>query len=460
MSEDKIKKYELDLLLSAINRIVLSEVLENALSDQLPLTDDLPDSNIIYHGKASMLFVDIRKSTKLPERFNDAQLVKIYRSYIRVIVQAIRYSGGVVRDFMGDGVLAVFVDNEDGKSEDKAVRASRYITTAIDKMLNPVLNEEIKYRISCGIGVHTGEISLSKVGMKGKKQQEDSDNEYGIAWIGSSTNLACKFSGAVDNGTIFISTSTYSALSDIDDKQKWEKIEISKNGNVLKGYIAKQYYLPLDIDTDIEACTAGKSVEGLSLAEELKMEYRWQLADIEKKAEELGKKEKSLQDKEHRLNCKASEINQRGKNIFFREQAINKQEYQFYCHVLGSGHCKETFVKEMGTEFWDNNLNKALLAGSKIGKGEHEVKQEVSYAMVSIYEDLELFDKAYDFLVEQAAGYPWLHLPTVQRIVNKVGYCDRLKTALYIRLGKNDLSTENRNVFEQIKHWLVFEYMP
>lgn len=52
---------------------------------------------------------------------------------------------------MGDGVLAVFIDNEDGGSEDKAVRAASYITTVIDKFLNSVLEQKIKHRISCGI---------------------------------------------------------------------------------------------------------------------------------------------------------------------------------------------------------------------------------------------------------------------------------------------------------------------
>lgn len=458
MNEDKIKKYELDLLSAAINRIISTEVLENTMPNQLPLTDDLTDSNKIYHSKASILFVDMRKSTKLPEKFSSTQLAKIYRSYIRVVVQAIRYSGGVVRDFMGDGVLAVFVDNEDGKSEDKAVRAARYITTTIDKFLNPILDQAIKHRISCGIGIHTGDVLLSKVGMKGKEQQEGKENEFGIAWIGNSTNLACKFSGAVDNGTIFISTSTYSELSDIDGKQKWEKIVISNGDNVLEGYIAKQYYLLLDIDTDIEPCPAGKGVITLSLADELKKEYRKQLADIERKAEELGEKEKSFQAKEQQLNCRASEINQKYKGNIFREQEINKQEYRFYCNVLGSGHCKASYIKEMGKEFWEDNLNKALWAGNKIGKDEHAVKQEVSYAMVSIYEHLELYDKAYDFLVEQAAGYSWLHLFTVQNIVKKVGYCDRLKTAVYIRLEKNDLSTECRIEFEKIKNWLLYYY--
>jgi hypothetical protein len=294
--------------------------------------------------------------------------------------------------------------------------------------------------------------------MRGKEQDDTAENEFGIAWIGNSTNLACKYSGAVDNGTIFISTSTYSALSDIDEKQKWKKVEISKGGNMLEGYLTKQYYLPLDIDTDIEPCPAGKSAIALSLADELKEEYQKQLADIARKNEELGKKEQSLQDKEHQLDKKAKEIYQKGKDNIVKEQSIIEQEYQFYCEVLGSGHCKEAYVKEMGNEFWEDNLNKALLAGYKNGKSEHEIKQKVSYAMVSIYENLELYDKAYDFLVEQAEGCSWLLLFTVQNIVKKVGYCDRLKSALYSRLVKDDLSTEYRKKFEEIKNWLVFDY--
>ena len=143
MADKKINKSELELLQSAVDRIVNSEVLESEISSFLPKVEDLSDSNKIYHCKTSVLFVDMRKSTKLPEQFDNTQLAKIYRSYIRVIVQAIRYSGGLVKDFMGDGVLAMFIDGEDGKSEDKAVNAARYITTCIDKVLNPVLDSAL-----------------------------------------------------------------------------------------------------------------------------------------------------------------------------------------------------------------------------------------------------------------------------------------------------------------------------
>lgn len=456
MADERISKADADLLTIAINRIVSTEVLEKSITNQLPLTGDLSDANKVYCGKTSVLFIDMRGSTKLPDSFSMEQLVKIYRSYIRTVVQAVRYSGGVVRDFMGDGVLAVFVDNEDGKSEDKAVHAARYITTAIDKFLNPVLDEKIKHRISCGIGIHTGDISLSKVGMKGKEQDDEAENEFGIAWIGNSTNLACKFSGAVGDGTIFISSSTYAALSDIDEKQKWNKVEASKGSNLLSGYIAKKYYLVLD--DEIEPCAAVGGGEVLSLADELKTEYQKQLADIAKRAQELGRKEQELKDKEQKLNTKAAEVTRKDNGNRAIEGALREREYEFYCSVLGGGHCKATYVKAMGQGFWEEYLQKTIKAGEKIGENEHKVKQRISYAMVSIYENLEVYDRAYDFLVEQATGYAWLNLSTVQNIIKRVGYCDRLKSALYTRLVKNDLTPEHRKDFEQIKNWLVFEY--
>lgn len=456
MCEDCIRKSETDLLLVAINRIISSEVLDDSISRQLPLTNDLTDSNKIYHGKASMLFVDMRESTKLPEKLGTEQLVKLYRSYIRAVVQAVRYSGGVVRDFMGDGVLAVFVDDENGKSEDKSVRAARYITTTIDKFLNPVLDKVMNHRISCGIGIHTGDISLSKVGMKGKEQQDDAESEFGIAWIGNSTNLACKFSSAVDDGSIFISPSTYVALSNIENKQSWKEVEISKGNNILKGYIANHYYLQLDVE--VESYPAGSTATILSLVDELRAEYQKQLINILQKAEELGKKEHALQEREQQLNLKAAAISRKEKENNSVEQDINRKKYQFCCDVLSSGFCKKTYVLEMGADFWEDYLSNAIEAGLKLGKEERRVKQEISYAMVSIYEDLEFYDKAYDFLVEQATGYVWLNLSTVKRVVTKVRCCDRLVSALYLRLAQNDLSQEDKSEFEEIKNWLVFEY--
>ena len=45
MIEDKISKVELELLSTAIDRIISTEVLEKSITEQLPLTEDLSDTN-------------------------------------------------------------------------------------------------------------------------------------------------------------------------------------------------------------------------------------------------------------------------------------------------------------------------------------------------------------------------------------------------------------------------------
>ena len=442
---EKIPKMEVELLSEAVEKIVMKEVLENEVVGILPKVDELNDSNKIYRGKVSVLFVDMRESTKLPEQYSSDQLVKIYRSYIRVVVQAIRYSGGVVRDFMGDGVLALFVDNEDGTSEDKAVHAARYITTAIDKFLNPVLDSKINHRISCGIGINTGEVSLSKVGMRGKESDDNSENEFGIAWIGNSTNLACKQSSIVECGTIFISNSTFVNLSNENKNEKWKSFALQKGKNLLRGYIAEKYYLSLD--EDLEAVVA----KNMSIQQSVVDLFEQKMNDIIKKTEIHGKMQQQLEEKTKQLTEKEKSLNS-------REKDIEKKKYAFYCEVLRSGHCKEEYVKVMGQNFWEENLEYAILAGEALGKTEREVKQDVSYAMVSIYKSLELYDRAYDFLVEQATGHSWLSVNNVQKIVKKVKYCSRLLSAVCERLEMDDLSSEDRKDFEKIKHWLSVEY--
>ena len=353
---------------------------------------------------------------------------------------------------MGDGILAVFIDDDNGKSEDKAVYAARYITTAIDKFLNPILDEKFNHRISCGIGIHTGEISLSKVGMKGKEQDEETESEFGIAWIGNSTNLACKQCGAVECGTIFISTSTYSKLSNINKKDIWRSIDIQKGSSLLKGYVAEHYYLALD--EEVTPCVP----DGQSAPTDVLLLIQNKIDELAKQSEMLGKKEQDLNDRQKELRGKEMVLSKKEELLNTKSDMLNLSKYTFLCDVLGSGHCKHDYVTAMGQEFWEEKLEETISAGEEIGKTEHEVKQDVSYAMVSIYEDLELYDKAYDFLVEQATGCSWLLLSVVKKIVTKIGYCDALKDALYSRLSKGDLPYNKQKEFEEIKNWLVFEF--
>ena len=130
----------------------------------------------------------------------------MYRSFLKTITRAIRVCHGNVRDFIGDGVLAVFSDKEiDGEkisSAEQAVMAGKMICTLIDYCLNPKLKEKFDVVIGYGIGICTGTVLVTKVGMRGNEKNPDLENETGTIWIGSCTNYASKFCGVATSGEI------------------------------------------------------------------------------------------------------------------------------------------------------------------------------------------------------------------------------------------------------------------
>ena len=51
-----------------------------------------------------------------------------------------------------------------------------------------------------------------------------------------------------------------------------------------------------------------------------------------------------------------------------------------------------------------------------------------------------------------------IYQQNMMKIIKKVGYCSRLKSAVCERLEKNDLSTDDRKDFEETKNWIMFDY--
>lgn len=99
MTESFISTSEFEVASNAVNNILGQPVEEIEITDILPPLNDITDSNKVFKGKLSVLFVDMRKSTDLTDELKSKKMVKVYRSFIRVVIQAIRYSGGYTRQF-------------------------------------------------------------------------------------------------------------------------------------------------------------------------------------------------------------------------------------------------------------------------------------------------------------------------------------------------------------------------
>ncbi len=465
MNEYILTIEELKLAQNALKRIFEQSVNEIELIDTIPPSDEIPDSNKVFNGKLSVLFVDIRKSTELTDQLNAKKMVKIYRAYTRMVIQAIRYSGGYTRQFAGDGIMGVFQDGKENdaciKSSQKAVNAARYIHTLIDFYLNSELALEYNdLRIGCGIGICTGSIMITKVGMRGKEVDDTVDNETGIVWVGSTTNYANRLCSLAVPSEIFIDQATYDEL---DNKLNWNRTTRIKGDHSFKGYTVQSYYLSLPAGVSLSAIRADISDDAndgavQSLFSEMQSQALQLIDEISQKSAELSLAIARAKEHEQEISDRDSKSQQRKKQLDtlqwklrIEEQRLDERdkqqartEYNYYIEIFRSAHCKREFAIGMGKEFWNEKLRKLIKCGENIGLTSKQVKSEICCYLVDLYSNLGDCHAAYDALCLQAETHSWIHTFTVERILNQTKLSSRLKEVIETRL-KSALEPDLRN---------------
>jgi class 3 adenylate cyclase len=126
----------------------------------------------------TIMFTDIRGFTAFTEKMSDEQgpevVVKILNEYLAVMTSFIIAHKGHVNKFIGDGILAVFADTDEGAVRDDHAR--RAVQCAFEMVSAP-------NRFETGAGIHTGTAIIGNVGSADKM-------EYTV--LGDSVNLASR----------------------------------------------------------------------------------------------------------------------------------------------------------------------------------------------------------------------------------------------------------------------------
>lgn len=112
-------------------------------------------------AEATVLFLDIAGFSSLSERLSPARLVETMNAFFSDAVQAIEDCGGMVAQFQGDAVLAVFnVPIARDDHAEAAVRAAQEILETIDR------TTYAGERLACRIGINTGVVLAGAIGAK------------------------------------------------------------------------------------------------------------------------------------------------------------------------------------------------------------------------------------------------------------------------------------------------------
>lgn len=198
-----------DLLEESRDRLRLVHVIRDTFGRYLSkaVVDEIlasPEGQKIGGRRAtvSVLMSDLRGFTGLSADNDPEETVQLLNRYLSRMSQIIVSYDGVIDEFLGDGILAIFGVPE--TREDDAARAvacAVAMQSALDK-LNRELEGDGLPALEMGIGINTGDVIVGNIGSELRMK-------YGI--IGATVNTASRIEALTIGGQVLIGESTYIA---------------------------------------------------------------------------------------------------------------------------------------------------------------------------------------------------------------------------------------------------------
>ncbi len=131
-------------------------------SDDRPVRQDSYAAGV--ERVVTVMFIDLRGFTRFSEGRLPYDVVFILNQYLAGISAAIGANGGYVDKFMGDGIMVLFGMEGDARNgAQAALRAVADIARAVDDV-NAAHVADMAKPMRYGIGIHTGEAVLGRVG--------------------------------------------------------------------------------------------------------------------------------------------------------------------------------------------------------------------------------------------------------------------------------------------------------
>jgi adenylate cyclase len=166
---------EREMIKDTFGRYVDSKIRDEILNGNIPLDGELK--------KATILFADLRNFTPLVEVTPPKELIHLLNDYLSAMSDVIKAHRGLVLQFIGDEIEAVFgAPIHDPDHVTAAVNAAIEMRKQLDK-INKTHIEEGYASLSHGIGIHTGQVLAANIG---------SSNRRAYSLIGDTVNTASR----------------------------------------------------------------------------------------------------------------------------------------------------------------------------------------------------------------------------------------------------------------------------
>jgi adenylate cyclase len=177
--------------------------------------------------EVSILFCDIRRFTKISEGMLAEDVMDFLNDFFSVMTEIIFRNAGMVDNFMGDCILAVFGGpflNE--RHQECAVLAAIEMQKAQTE-LNKRFEQEGRKTFQVGIGIHSGKVSRGNIGSTQLKK-------YTV--IGSNVNVCSRLCSIAKPGQILVSASTRQALPPSIQTEELDPVMVKNVSEILIPY--------------------------------------------------------------------------------------------------------------------------------------------------------------------------------------------------------------------------------
>jgi class 3 adenylate cyclase len=199
------------------------------------VADDLQRSGFSIGGRrmvVSVLFVDIRGFTSIVEQLEPEATIDLLNEYYTLTFDAITSNGGVVNQFIGDGLMAIFgAPKELDDTATSALRAAIEMTEVI-AMYSEGRVAAGELAVAIGVGIATGEVVAGYTG---------TDRRATYTCVGDTVNRAARLESLTKEigHPIAIDGATRSALTAEFDLVPLGEIPIRGKSRPVEAYAVR-----------------------------------------------------------------------------------------------------------------------------------------------------------------------------------------------------------------------------
>jgi len=175
------------------------------------------------------LFVDLRNYTGISERLTPTETIEMINNFLAAVCQAIVDAGGMVVNYMGDAVMAIF-----NALEHQPDHARRAVQAGLQMQSNPLQlknrDNEQNETLYFGVGINSGQALVGNIGAL---------QHYQYTAIGDIINVASRICGQARPTEVLIGANSFEQIDDRLDAEALPPMVLKGKSQPLTVYRVK-----------------------------------------------------------------------------------------------------------------------------------------------------------------------------------------------------------------------------